>query len=203
MKRTYIYKRFERFWHWAQAVLVVLLMLTGLDIHFGGIDIFGFEHAVLLHKYFAWAFVSLIVFALFWHLTTGEWKQYIPRTKYIREMIHFYVIGIFKNEPHPVHKTELSKHNPLQRLVYLGLNVLVIPVLVTTGFLYYFYNDWSSIGLGGMSLGPIAVIHTAAAYALIVFMIAHIYLTTTGRTPTSNIKAMITGWEELEDKSAE
>jgi len=199
MKREYVYKGFERFWHWTQAALVIILMLTGLDIHFGGINIFGFEQAVTIHKYVAWGFVSLIVLAFFWHLTTGEWRHYTPTKKHIREFIHYYAIGIFKNEPHPAHDKELSKYNPLQRLVYLGLNLLVIPVLVTTGFLYYFYNDWSSIGLGGMSLGPIAIIHTAAAYAVIVFMIAHVYLTTTGRTPLSNIKAMITGYEEIEE----
>jgi thiosulfate reductase cytochrome b subunit len=31
-----------------------------------------------------------------------------------------------------------------------------------------------------------------------VFLIAHLYLTTAGHTPTSHIKAMITGWEEVD-----
>ena len=116
-------------------------------------------------------------------------------------MVRFYAIGIFRNEPHPVRKTELSKLNPLQRLVYLGLNVLVIPVLVTSGFLYYYYNDWSRVGLGGLPLEPVALIHTAAAYVVMAFMIAHVYLATTGRTPLSNFKAMLTGWEVVDEDS--
>jgi hypothetical protein len=31
---------------------------------------------------------------------------------------------------------------------------------------------------------------------LVAFIIAHVYLITTGRTATSNLKAMITGYEE-------
>jgi hypothetical protein len=35
------------------------------------------------------------------------------------------------------------------------------------------------------------------------FFIAHLYLGTTGRTVTSNLKAMITGYEELEEDSVD
>ncbi|NTW64281.1 MAG: cytochrome B, partial [Chlorobiaceae bacterium] len=48
-------------------------------------------------------------------------------------------------------------------------------------------------------LEPIALIHTFLAYMLVGFVIMHVYMTTTGHTPTSNIKAMITGWEEVEE----
>jgi thiosulfate reductase cytochrome b subunit len=95
-----------------------------------------------------------------------------------------------------VKTTQLTKLNPLQRLTYFGLKVLVIPLLVTTGFLWTFYNAWPALGLGGLSLGSIAGLHTLAAYVMVAFMIAHIYLTTTGHTPLSNLKAMITGWRQ-------
>ena len=32
---------------------------------------------------------------------------------------------------------------------------------------------------------------------MLLFLIAHIYLITTGATLTSHLKAMITGWEEV------
>jgi len=32
---------------------------------------------------------------------------------------------------------------------------------------------------------------------MLMFLFAHVYLTTAGHTPTSHIKAMITGWEEV------
>jgi thiosulfate reductase cytochrome b subunit len=201
-QRVYVYKRFERFWHWMQALLVILLAATGFDIHYSGIEIIGFEEAVTIHRVLAWAFVILIAFAIFWHFTTGEWKQYIPTRRFVREMIGFYLVGIFRNAPHPVKKTVISKLNPLQRLTYLGLKILIIPVLVGSGFLYYFYNELDLDAAGSGALRIIALVHTFAAYLLIAFMFAHVYLTTTGHTPWSNIRAMITGWEELEDDAA-
>ena len=53
------------------------------------------------------------------------------------------------------------------------------------------------------SLMPIAYIHTIGAYILIAFIIIHLYLITTGRTIFSNLKAMITGWEEMDEHEAE
>ena len=45
----------------------------------------------------------------------------------------------------------------------------------------------------------IAVVHVLGAFGLVAFLIGHVYLTTTGHTPMTNIKAMITGWEDLPD----
>ena len=202
MQRVYVYKRFERFWHWMQALLVILLAVTGLQVHFPNLKLMQWETAFELHRILAWAFVVLIAFAIFWHFTTGEWKQYIPTRRNLSDMVRFYLVGIFRHDPHPVRKTVVSKLNPLQRLTYFGLKVLVIPVLVTSGFLYYYFNDWAGAGIAdNLSLQAVALVHTLAAYALIAFMFAHVYLATTGHTPTSNIKAMITGWEELEEET--
>ena len=41
-ERVYIFKAFERFWHWSQAALIILLLLTGFEIH-GSYANFGFE----------------------------------------------------------------------------------------------------------------------------------------------------------------
>jgi thiosulfate reductase cytochrome b subunit len=47
-------------------------------------------------------------------------------------------------------------------------------------------------------LRPIALVHTAAAFMMLIFTITHIYLATTGHTPLAHVKAMITGWQEAE-----
>lgn len=199
--KIYIYKTFERFWHWSQAFLVFLLIFTGFEVH-GSLTFFGYEQAVKYHKIAAYAFIILIAFAIFWHFTTGEWKQYLPTKKNLKAQLNYYIFGIFRNEPHPTKKTTLSKLNPLQKLVYLGLKILVIPVLVVSGLLYLYFRYPQKTGTGHLSiesLEPIAVIHTAGAYLLLAFIIAHLYLITTGTTLTSNLKAMITGYEEVEE----
>lgn len=201
MKKVYIYKGFERFWHWMQAFLIFFLMFTGFEIH-GTFEFLGFRNAVQYHNYAAYALIILIVFAIFWHFTTGEWKQYMPTLKNLKAQIDFYLIGIFRNAPHPTRKTVLSKLNPLQRLTYLGLKILVIPVMVISGLLYMYYrypqkNEIKSITIDNLEW--IAILHTAGALLLVVFVIVHLYLITTGHTVSSNLKAMITGYEELED----
>ena len=199
MSRIYVFKRFERLWHWAQALLIMTLMLTGFEVH-GSYKLFGFESAVEIHTIAAWSLVALWVFAVFWHITTGEWKQYIPTMEKVQAMTSYYLTGIFSNAPHPFRKTTLSKHNPLQRLAYLFILVVISPVIWTTGWAYLFYDSWQNWGFGWLNLEYVALFHVIAAFMMLVFFIAHIYLATAGHTATSHIKAMVSGWEEVEDE---
>lgn len=200
MRRVVLYETFERFWHWAQALLIITMMLTGFEVRGLGLHLFGFQRAVTVHNVLSVVLVVLIVFAIFWHITTGEWRQYIPTRKFLREMADFYLTGIFKGAPHPVKKHRMAKLNPLQRLAYLGFKVLIIPVQITTGALYYFYpNLQHALGWPPSSLWFIAILHVATAFILVSFLVGHVYLTTTGHTPLTNLKAMITGWEDLRD----
>lgn len=192
--RVRIYNRFNRFWHWSQALLIILLVVTGFEIH-GSFSLLGFKRAVGLHNWLAGAFGVLVAFAIFWHLTTGQWQHYTPTRQHLRQMTGFYLRGIFRGEPHPFKKTEIAKLNPLQRLTYLSLKLLIFPIQGLTGLAYYYYNDLAAHGHLTNGVGKIALLHTAGAFVLLAFLIAHVYLTTTGETPTANLKAMITGWE--------
>ena len=195
-RRVYLFKRFERLWHWSQAALIISMMLTGFEIH-GSYSLFGFGKAVLFHGYAAWALVTLWVFAVFWHFTTGEWKQYIPTFEKILLIARYYARDIFTGAPHPFHPTPLRKHNPLQRLAYLFILVLVGPLIWVTGLLYLFYDQWAAWGLGGFDLSLVATGHVIGAFFMLIFLIAHVYLITAGATLTAHLKAMITGWEEV------
>ncbi len=203
MKMVYLYSRYERFWHWTQAFLILFLALTGFEIH-GSYGLFGFENAVHLHNNAAYILIVLIIFTIFWHFTTGEWRQYLPTGKNLKAQIDYYITGIFRNAPHPVKKTIISKLNPMQRLVYLGLKIIFIPVMVLSGLAYMLYRyqyDGVIHSTGINDLYLIAAIHSLGAYILLAFVIVHIYLITTGHTLTSNLRAMITGWEALEDET--
>lgn len=201
-KTVYIYRAFERFWHWTQALLIMFLALTGFEIH-GSIEFFGFEAAVTYHNVAAYALIILIVFAIFWHLTTGEWRQYIPSLTHVRTYMNYYVFGIFRDEPHPTRKSVLSKLNPLQKLTYFGLKVLIIPGMLISGLFYIFYRYPQKHGIEALnieSLEIIAIIHTAGAFLLLAFLIVHLYLMTTGETVFSNLRAMLTGYEQLHEE---
>jgi thiosulfate reductase cytochrome b subunit len=199
MKKVYIYKRFERFWHWTQSALIIFLIITGFEVH-GSFYLFGFETAVNYHRIASYMLLGLIVFAIFWHITTGEWKQYVPTTKNLLDQIRYYTHGIFTGAPHPMKKTALNKLNPLQVWVYLGFKVLIVPVMVVSGLLYMFHKHIDSnniVIISDIELSTIALWHTLGAWILISFIIIHVYMTTTGHSFFSNIYAMITGFEEI------
>ncbi|MCW8932426.1 MAG: cytochrome b/b6 domain-containing protein [Gammaproteobacteria bacterium] len=196
MSKIQMYKGFERFWHWSQAILILTLLFSGFNIH-GTHQFFNFEQAVDIHIISAWCLMGLWIFAIFWHLTTGEWKQYIPSSaNKLIAMIKYYAFDIFMGGGHPHHKTRKQKLNPMQRLAYLFLHIAITPVIWVSGLLYLFYPYWNDIGIGTWSLEFIALLHTAAAFALMAFLIVHLYLAlTTSKEPFGYLKAMITGYE--------
>lgn len=196
MSRVYLFKPFERFWHWCQAALIIFMLLTGFEVH-GTYSIFGFEKAVNYHTIAAWTLVGLWIFAIFWHVTSGEWRHYIPTTKNLVVIANYYSSGIFKDEPHPFRPSLSNKHNPLQRLTYLAVLTLLSPLLWITGWLYLFYADWAAWGLSKLQLEWVATAHTLGAFVMLTFLISHLYLATTGHKITSQVKAMLTGWEDL------
>ncbi len=200
-QRIYLYKRYERFWHWSQAALVIFMLITGFEVH-GAYTFFDFGKAASLHTLAAWTLLALWAFTIFWQFTTGEWRQYIPTINKVFAMVRYYSYGIFVHAPHPYHKTAQSKHNPLQRLAYLALLAMISPLIWGSGLLYLSYAYWKGWGFPDwLSLAGVATTHTIGGFLMFAFFIVHVYLTTTGHTLTAHIKTMITGWEEIEPES--
>ena len=196
MVNIYLYSRYERFWHWLQTILIVLLLVTGFEIH-GSFTLFGFKAATEIHNWCGIAWLIAFAFFVFWLFTTGEWRQYVPTTKKMFAVVRYYMYGIFRGESHPVPKRKNAKHNPLQRLVYLSLAALLLPVQMVSGILFWGYNAWPELGLGWLSLSVMAAIHLAGAFAILSFLIVHLYMITTGHAIFAHTRAMITGWEEV------
>jgi thiosulfate reductase cytochrome b subunit len=200
MHKVRLFSGFERFWHLAQLILIFGLLLTGFNIH-GTWSLLPFEQAVDLHTVFALSLIGLWVFAIFWDLTTGEWRQYVPTGTGLMPMVLYYAYGIFSGETKPYKTVVSAKHNPLQRLAYLGFKVAIAPALWTTGLLLLFYAEWSTTAVGAvLPLASVAWLHVAAAFALILFLIGHIYMAgTTGEPWYAHLKAMFTdGYEEID-----
>ncbi len=198
-----LFTGFERFWHWMQTVLIFGLLITGFGMH-GLYHWFEFGQAMDYHLVLAWTLIGLWVLAIFWHLTTGQWRQYVPTGKGLMPMIMYYAYGIFSGEPKPFVTTPSAKHNPLQRLAYLGFKLLIAPALWISGLLLMFYSSWKGTELGAtLQLAWVAWVHLAAAYALIVFLIGHVYMAaTTGDPWYAYLRAMVTGYEKVEDNKA-
>jgi thiosulfate reductase cytochrome b subunit len=198
MVNIYLYTRYERFWHWLQMALIFVLLVTGFEVH-GTFTWLEFSRAVGVHNFVGLAWLIAFAFFVFWVFTTGEWKQYIPTSKKMVQVVLYYSWGIFKGESHPVPKRRDAKHNPLQRIVYLQLAAFLLPVQMLSGLLYWGYNSWADWGLAWLSLGIVVFVHTACAFAILSFVVVHVYMTTTGHSITAHVKAMISGWERVEE----
>lgn len=203
LRQVYIYTVYERFWHWLQTFTIVGLIFTGLIIHKPAIfSIFAFRSVVYVHNVLAVIVILNAGLSLFYHLATGEVKQFLPRPQGLFDRLivqaKYYLWGIFKNEPHPFEKTPQRKLNPLQQITYFGLLNVLLPAQVITGALIWGAQRWPDVAqrLGGLPL--LAPAHSLIAWLLATFVVLHVYLTTTGHTPLALIQAMMLGWETVE-----
>jgi thiosulfate reductase cytochrome b subunit len=157
---------------------------------------------VLVHNILAGIVIVNAALSLFYHLASGEIRQYLPRPAgffddAIRQAI-FYLRGIFNGEPHPFEKTPERKLNPLQQATYFGLLNVLLPLQVITGALMWGAQRWPDLTarLGGLPF--LAPFHTLVAWLFAAFVVGHVYLTTTGHAPLASIQAMMMGWDHLE-----
>ena len=203
LKKVYMYSVYERLWHWLQTFVILLLLFTGLIIHrpdtFG---IFNFRYVVLVHNILAVILVVNAALSLFYHLVSGEIKQYIPRPRgffdQIFEQAIFYIRGIFQAQEHPFEKTLEKKLNPLQQITYFGILNVLLPLIGITGILMWGSQRFPEISASIGGLTYLAPFHTLIAWLFASFIVAHVYLTTTGPTPFASIKAMMVGWDKVE-----
>lgn len=199
MTRTVtMYSGLERLWHWTQALLTILLLATGFEVH-GSYTLMGYGPAATMHVLAALALIVVWIFAVFWLIATGEWRQYKPTTRGLAAVLRFYAWGMFRGESHPFNPRPKRKHNPLQAIAYLLFGVVISPLLWISGLVYLGIDLWGVPG--GLALMPVAVLHTAAAYGAAVFVVLHLYMITTGPTPSAHLKTMITGREQIADKA--
>jgi len=199
---VYIFTVFERIWHWSQAVLIIFLLLTGFEVH-GFWNLFGFERALDLHILAAFTLVVLWAFAIFWHVVTGQWRHYVPTTDRLWATISFYAVGIFIGAPHPFRPSLKRKHNPLQAMAYLGFKVAMAPAVWISGLILWSYGKFPDLYPGGLPVLWVSAIHVGAAFLISAFLVAHLYLITTGETVTARLRAMITGWDRYGEADEE
>lgn len=207
MRRTYLHPLPLRLWHWANAIIVVLLLTTGTQLRLAGIpELPRHSPALIIHRYAGWVMVASSILWLIYCLATNHLgHHYKLRRSDVKDILRqttFYVWSIFKGEQNPHRVSPDEKFNPLQKIAYSAIMCIVTPVLVITGLLFSdilfvrnYILQWHIVKL-------LDTIHVIGAYLFAIYFIVHIYMATLGRTPLSHIKAMISGYEEEPDDSA-
>lgn len=195
--RDYLYSLAVRRWHWGNALLFILLLLSGL---FGHFSVGPVVLMVQVHTWCGFALLAFWVGFVLINATSGNGCHY--RVKFnglISRCLlqtRFYLYGIMKGEPHPFAATAESKFNPLQQLAYLAIMYALVPLLIITGLLCLYPQV---IGAGPVML----VLHMVLAIVGLLFICAHIYLCTLGDTPGQIFRSMIDGYHRHRSHHAE
>lgn len=202
-EKIYLHPVFERIWHWFQALCIIMLIITGIMIHWPELFPGWFDWAISVHNWFGWATVITWGLWLLYAIFSGRISHYFPKKGEIPggmiKQAKFYGYGIFKHEPHPYAPSEDNKFNPLQKLAYLKFQLLLFPLLLISGILYMYPETFAGFikAIGG--LWVLATIHYILGALFAAFLIAHLYLATTGETIGENFKAMIFGYGTKEE----
>ncbi|MBF0374332.1 MAG: cytochrome b/b6 domain-containing protein [Alphaproteobacteria bacterium] len=201
-ERIYMLPFWLRAWHWVNAALILVLIVTGGSLHFAQPDLplVPFALAARLHDIAGVALAALYGFFVIANIVSGNWWQYVPKpggfVKRCLVQTRFYCWDIFWGRPHPYPPTLAANFNSLQQIIYWFIMYFFMPILLLTG-LMFLVPEWAPqrvLGLDGLL--PIAMAHTAVGLVITLFLIGHIYLGTTGLKVTSLFRMMITGWHE-------
>jgi len=208
MKRIYLHPLPLRIWHWVNALLVILLIITGIQLRISGVPSLGPRHPALwVHKYAGWAMAASCVFWIVYSLVSRNLsRQYAVRRRDLKGIFRqakFYLISIFQGEENPFRPTPEEKFNPLQKLAYGAIMCIFTPILVVTGLLFNDILFFRKYILLWDVVGALNAIHVMGAYVFALYLVVHIYMATLGRTASSHLKAMIVGYEEEADEPGE
>ena len=202
--REYLISPWIRVWHWTNALLIVILGITGISVHFADPDLMlvEFALAIRIHNIAGVTLIAAYLFFVVANIVSGNWWQFVPKppniVKRLIAQANWYGFGIFRGAPSPHTVTREAHFNVLQAVTYWNVMYLLMPTVIVSG-LIYLYPEFAPDQLFGFDgLLPIAMLHYLSAAAILLFMLSHIYLGTTGKTVGSLFKMMFTGWHERE-----
>lgn len=206
----YLYPKWLRIWHLINAVLFIILIVTGVSMQYTDKDntalLVGFARAVKWHNIAAVILTFNYIIFVTGNILSGNGRHYrIEREnlgKNLLIQLKFYAGGMFRGEKHPFPVTEKRKFNPLQRFTYILAMYVGMPLLIISGIGLLFPEITVKNFFGVSGLIYTDILHITMGFLLSIFMIIHIYTCTLGSTPTTLFRGMITGYHSPEEDEA-
>ena len=201
-RRVVLFAPWVRLWHWTNLVFLLGLIVSGLSLHFSDpkVGVIDFNLAQRVHNIFGIALSVNYLFFVVANFASGNWRQYVPRLRgypgRALAQMRYYLWGIFLGRTPPFPTTPEDHFNPLQKLIYLAVMYVLMPILILSGVVYLWPELAPDRMFGVDGLLPVAMAHYVAAYFIVLFLCVHVYLCSCGKTLTSHFKSMITGWDE-------
>jgi len=208
MKRLYVHPLPVRIWHWCNAIGVVGLILTGIQIRYVGlVDVVSFRTAVLAHNWIGFCLIANFLVWLFFYLSSDRIKVYHPELSPKKhfaaafQQLMYYGYGMFKGAPNPHHVSVYVKFNPMQSMTYQVVMMLALPVQFFTGILMWDVRRFSAVvdALGGVRV--IDTVHVLIFIFFVAYVLVHAYLGTLGHTPAAHFKEMFTGYVDVDEEA--
>lgn len=201
-EKIYLYPMWIRLWHALNAILIVLLIVTGVSMQYTdpANPLIRFDLAVKMHNISGIILtLNYLVFLLGSFITpNGKYyklslKGLFPR---LVKQFTYYTFGIFKHEKPPFPVTKESKFNPLQQFTYVIAMFVLVPIVIITGWALLYPEVVLTKFLSGSGLRINDFIHVIIGFFVSFFMFIHIYFCTIGASFVSNFKSMINGFHE-------
>lgn len=216
----YVWELPVRFYHWINALCIVILCVTGFiianppAIMSGNEATFAywFGNVRFIHFIAAFVFLFNFMFRIYWGFVGNRfasWKNFIPyRKSQWTEIFEVIKVDILQMKKKPV---DSIGHNALASVIYFGL-FLAFLLQCLTGFGLYAQMSqaflpkmfaWVVPLLGGDL--AVRLIHHLLMWFFILFVLVHVYLVfyhdyIERRGVTSS---MIGGWKFIEEEIAE
>lgn len=205
MSSVYLYPVWVRLWHLVNAILFLILIVSGLSLQYSSPEypLIRFDVAVSMHNVtgLLLSFNYLVVLA--GNIFTKNGKFYKPRWKVLMKEIpkqaYYYLFGIFRGEKAPFPINGERKFNPLQKIAYIAVIYGLMPLIIVTGWALMFPEMIfvkKIFGTSGIHFTDL--VHIIVGFFLSIFMIIHIYLCTIGKPAGSHFRAMLSGWHHSE-----
>ena len=203
----YLYPKWLRLWHIINAVLFLVLIVTGVSMQYTDKEnaayVVGFAKAVKWHNFAAIILTINYIFFVAGNLFTHNGQYYrIGKKNFISDLLKqlkYYSFGMFKGKKHPFPVTEKRKFNPLQKVTYVLAMYVAVPLLIISGIGLLFPEITITRFFGASGLVLTDILHITMGFFLSVFMVIHIYTCTLGSTPTSLFRGMITGYHRSDE----
>jgi thiosulfate reductase cytochrome b subunit len=195
-----------RIWHWLNALGIVTLCVTGIQIRFPEYaNIFGtYKAAIRLHDIAGITVSISFCLWIFYYLVVARniVKTYVPNIEDIKaglfQQAFFYFFTYFLGKKNPHTATPDNKFNAIQKVTYFITMFLLLPLVIVSGLLLMNVaplRGWI-IMIGGIKF--LVDAHYLIACSFFAFLCVHIYMATLGHTPFAHFRQMWTGWEKIE-----
>lgn len=203
----YLYPVWVRLWHLFNALLFIVLIVTGLSMHYTGkqdyIFVVSFARAVKWHNIAAILLIINYIIFVIGNAVTENGRYYrISKKNFFADLgtqLKYYSLGMFRGQKHPFPVTEDRKFNPLQKFMYVLAMYVAFPLLIISGLGLMFPETVLNRFLGISGLIFTDILHITMGFCLSLFMLIHIYTCTLGSKPTSLFRSMLSGYHESED----